>query len=196
MLCLRSWGTSNCLTDNVVFFPPAWLALDGSDHRILSTYFLKTYRWLASEPGGFRGAHSDPAHHCWLWGGTQNRGGFITRRLPTLGLTPCLPPLHPFTPQNSLQKQNGDFSLLWSCWTFPNSGHVWCRVFGLGENRDSDGHMKQVARTSAATPQPKLPLPTAATAKTILFFCFPHLKKAFSQTVAPDLVLYFQRAFY
>lgn len=46
-------------------------------------------------------------------------------------------------------------------------------------------HMKQVARTSAATPYPRLPLPTAATVKTILFFCFPHLKKGLQPNCRP-----------
>lgn len=99
---------------------------------------------------------------------------------------PYFPLLPRSNPQSSLWKQDGDFSLLCPYRDFPKLGVPPVRSICIRRRTVVLlGHMKQVARTSAATPHSKLPLPTAATAKTILFFCFPHLKKGLQPNCRP-----------
>lgn len=145
----------------------------------LKYLFLKTYHRLASNPGGFRRAHSNTIHHRWLEGGHGAAG--VREPAVSCGPSPpsltlhllLLPPSHPQGfPLGARWGFSSSFSLLKLCkaWgTHRRESLCW------GENSGSYRHMKQVARTSAASPHaphPKPLLPTAATAKAILFFCF------------------------
>lgn len=99
---------------------------------------------------------------------------------------PCfLPPI----PRASLCEQDGDFPPPFPYWSFAWLGAPALESIGVRERAVVlAGHMKQVARTSAATLHalhPKPLLPTAATAKTISFFCFPHLKKGHQPNCGP-----------
>lgn len=146
-----------------------------------------------SNPGGFRRAHSNTFHHCWLEGGHGAAGGFESLQSPVgsplsvwLYTYPCfLPPI----PRGSFWEQDGDFPLLFPYWSFAKLGAPTVESMCVRERTVFlTGHLKQVARPSAAiphAPHPKPLVPTAATAKTILFFCFPHLKKGHQPNCRP-----------
>lgn len=193
MAYLRSCGTSNCLTDNVVFFSSGLVGIGWTQPQNLKHLFLKTYPLTCVQCGWLFSVHTVTPFITAAWGGCRGGEG----RVRAWSLRQALPPsAWPYNSHSSsLQyeelpggSQLGAVLLFFPCRNFLKFGAPTVQTFVLGvggENSGSDGRMKQVAKTLAATPRAKRPLPTAATAKTILFFCFPHLKKGLQPNGRP-----------
>lgn len=109
-----------------------------------------------SNPGGFLSAHSNAIHHCWLGGGHRALG--VSE--PEVSCGPSHPQPDPAPPTaSSLPSPE---LLLGARWGFFSSfsllrlskawGTFCAECLRRGENSGSGGCMKQVARTSAATP--------------------------------------------
>lgn len=174
------------------FLSPSLAGIGWTPPQNLKYLFLKTYHWLASNPGGFRGTHSNTIHHGWLRGGPGAAG--VREPSASLGPTPLsltlhLPLLPPSRPRASLWEQGGGFPLPFLYWSFAKRGASTVDSVCVRERTVVlTGHVEQVARTPAAiphAPHPKPLLPPAATAKTILFFCFPHLKRGHQPNCRP-----------
>lgn len=137
MAYLRSCGTSNCLTDNVVFFSSSLVGMGWTQPQNLKYLFLKTYPLTCVQCGWLFSVHTVTPFITACWGGCRGGEG----RVRAWSLRQALPPsTWPYTSHSSsLQSkellggdQLGAVLLSFSCWNFLKLGAPTVQTFVLG----------------------------------------------------------------